>query len=75
LPFAMDDPLYGIQAAPDAHKAFGINLGSVGGRGETGALIVNADALTRASSNPFLPYVLDRIARGIAAPEGAAARP
>lgn len=75
LPFAMDDPLYGIQAAPDAHKEFGINLGSVGGRGETGTLIVNADALTRASSNPFLPYVLDRIARGIAAPEGAAKRP
>ncbi|HMN76397.1 MAG TPA: alpha/beta hydrolase [Burkholderiaceae bacterium] len=73
LPFAMDDPLYGIEAAPDAHKEFGINLGSVGGRGETGALIVNADALTRASSNPFLPYMLDRAAQAIAAPRTSAA--
>ena len=66
LPFAMDDPLYGIDAPPDASKQFGINLGSVGGRGETGALIVNADTLVRASSNPFLPYMLERIAEGIA---------
>ena len=77
LPFAMDDPLYGIEAAPDAHKEFGINLGSVGGRGETGALIVSADALTRASSNPFLPYMLERIEQGITPPAApaAAARP
>lgn len=66
LPFAMDDPLYGIEAEPNANEQFGINLGSIVGRGETGALIVSVDALVRATSNPFMSYLLERVAQGIA---------
>ncbi len=67
LPFAMNDPLYGIDAGPDAREQFGINLGSLAGRGEVGTLIVTVDTLVRASSNPFFPYLLDRIAEGLPA--------
>jgi alpha-beta hydrolase superfamily lysophospholipase len=73
LPFAMNDPLYGIDAGPDARAQFGINLGSLAGRGEVGALIVTVDTLVRASSNPFLPYLLDRIAEGLPATPASAA--
>jgi len=35
-------------------------------RGERGILIVSLDSLSRMSSNPFFPYLLERIAEGIA---------
>ena len=34
-------------------------------RGERGALIVNLDALVRMSSNPFFPYISQRVDEGI----------
>lgn len=59
LPFPMTDPLYGMQ--PDLTEDFGIHLGAVAARGERGALIVSMDTLLRMSSNPFFPYLMQRI--------------
>jgi hypothetical protein len=42
-------------------------------RGERGILIVSLDSLSRMSSNPFFPYVLERIEEGIG--QGAKAAP
>jgi hypothetical protein len=65
LPFPPNDALYGMQ--PDASEDFGINLGVIAARGERGALILSLDSLLRASSNPFFPYVMQRIEEGIVA--------
>ncbi len=64
LPFPLSDPLYGTQ--PDNSDNFGVNLGAMAIRGERGALIVSQDALTRLTSNPFFPYMLERIDEGLA---------
>jgi alpha-beta hydrolase superfamily lysophospholipase len=64
LPFPTSDALYGIE--PDLSEDFGVHLGAIAPRGERGVLIVNLDALLRVSSNPFFPYVLERIEQGIA---------
>jgi len=67
LPFPMNDSLYGLQ--PDkTGEFFGVHLGSIAPRGERGVLILNLDALLRVSSNPFFPYLLERIDQGIANP-------
>jgi alpha-beta hydrolase superfamily lysophospholipase len=63
LSFPMNDSLYGMQ--PDAPPEFGVNLGAIATRGERGILVVSLDSLSRMSSNPFFPYVLERIAEGI----------
>lgn len=59
LPFPMEDALYGLQ--PDEAENFGVNLGAIAPRGERGVLIVDLDALVRVSSNPFFPYILERL--------------
>ena len=59
LPFPMNDALYGLQ--PDPGENFGIALGNMAARGENGTLIVNKNFLLRLSSNPFFPYMLERI--------------
>ncbi|MDR0780741.1 MAG: lysophospholipase, partial [Pseudomonadales bacterium] len=59
LPFPPDDALYGSQ--PDEAENYGINLGALAPRGEVGVLIVALDALLRVSSNPFFPYLIERI--------------
>jgi alpha-beta hydrolase superfamily lysophospholipase len=59
LPFPDTDGLYGSNPDPADH--FGIELGTIAARGERGALIVALDALLRQSSNPFFPYMLERI--------------
>lgn len=67
LPFPMSDSLYGMQ--PDkTDEFFGVHLGSIAPRGERGVLILNLDTLLRVSSNPFFPYLLERIDQSIAAP-------
>lgn len=71
LPFPSSDGLYGSD--PDPNEDFGIELGSMAVRGERGALIVSLDALVRMSSNPFFPYLVERvenqfIARDLPAP-------
>ena len=64
LPFPTSDALYGLE--PDEEESFGVNLGAIAPRGERGVLIVDLDALVRVSSNPFFPYVADRLVQGMA---------
>lgn len=65
LPFPTSDALYGI--TPDPSENFGENLGALAPRGERNVLIASLDSLMRASSNPFFPYMLDRIGERIPA--------
>ena len=66
LPFPLEDGLYGLR--PDPDDDFGVQLGAIATRGERGALIISLDSLMRMSSNPFFPYMLDRIGEEIARP-------
>jgi alpha-beta hydrolase superfamily lysophospholipase len=59
LPFPVSDGLYGLE--PDPAERFGINLGNLTARGELGTLVVNPNASLRLLSNPFFPYMLERI--------------
>jgi alpha-beta hydrolase superfamily lysophospholipase len=59
LPFPIDDPLYGLQ--PRLDEDYGIRLGTLALHGERGALSVGAGQLLRISSNPFYPYLVQRI--------------
>ena len=59
LPFPSDDALYGV--TPTTEDDFGINLGALAPRGERGALVLDLNGVFRISSNPFLPYLLDRM--------------
>ena len=61
----MTDSLYGM--TPDKSEEFGLSLGTLAPRGERNVLIASLDALLRASSNPFFPYMLERIGEGIPA--------
>jgi alpha-beta hydrolase superfamily lysophospholipase len=70
LPFPVTDALYG--AEPDPSENFGENLGTLAPRGERNVLIASLDALMRASSNPFFPYMTNRIREGIPAVAGGA---
>jgi alpha-beta hydrolase superfamily lysophospholipase len=65
LPFPPDDSLYGTQPLDEE---FGINLGNQAPRGELGTLLRGADALVRASCNPFYSYVNGRLEEIIGAP-------
>jgi alpha-beta hydrolase superfamily lysophospholipase len=71
LPFPMTDSLYGL--TPDPTEDFGLHLGSLAPRGERNVLVASLDSLLRASSNPFFPYMIDRIGEGIAHRETPAA--
>lgn len=72
IPFPLDDPLYGLY--PDtSYEDFGVQLGTLAPRGERGALVVNMDFLSRVASNPFFPFVLERIEHGIRYPQPGAA--
>ena len=63
LPFPLDDALYGMH--PGTEDDFGIQLGAVAPRGERGALVLNLNSVFRISSNPFMPYLLDRLQENI----------
>ena len=63
LSFPMNDSLYGM--TPDSPPEYGVHLGAIATRGERGILIVSLDSLARMSSNPFYPYLLERIEEGI----------
>jgi alpha-beta hydrolase superfamily lysophospholipase len=67
VPFPVEDPLYGMK--PDPNEDYGANLGALAVRGERGALVVSLDSLIRMSSNPFYPYMIERIERDIPAPK------
>jgi alpha-beta hydrolase superfamily lysophospholipase len=66
LPFPETDSLYG--ARPEPPGAYGVELGTVGARGEVGVLIVSLDNLARMSWNPFHTELMARIASRIPAP-------
>ncbi len=69
LPFPMQDGLYGL--TPDPADDFGVTLGALAIRGERGALVVGMDSLLRMSSNPFYPYVINRIMANVGQGGGA----
>jgi alpha-beta hydrolase superfamily lysophospholipase len=60
LPFPPEDGLYGFQ--PDPADDQGAQLGRLLVQGERNTISVSQDILTRASSNPFFPLILDRLA-------------
>jgi alpha-beta hydrolase superfamily lysophospholipase len=64
LPFPLSDSLYGME--PESDEDFGVNLGALATRGERGTLIITLDSLARMSSNPFFPYLIERIEQGFA---------
>jgi alpha-beta hydrolase superfamily lysophospholipase len=72
LPFPVTDALYGM--APDEKENFGPNLGGLVPRGERNVLITSLDSLLRVSSNPFFPYLLERMQEGIDHPVPAPAK-
>ncbi|MEX3634613.1 alpha/beta hydrolase [Paraburkholderia sp. BR14320] len=63
IPIPVTDALYGI--TPDDSENFNENLGALAPRGERGTLILTLDSLFRIASNPFFPYLLQRIDEGI----------
>ena len=60
LPFPLDDPLYGLDAVqiPGGPVA----LGALSPRGEREVLEITVEDLTRTKSNPFFPYLAERLA-------------
>ena len=58
-PFPLTDGLYGL--TPDPADDFGINIGTLAARGESGALSVSADMFARLYSNPFYDVMARRI--------------
>ncbi len=66
LPFPISDPLYGL--TPDLRESFGVRLGLLVPRGERNVLLLAPEASTRLYSNPFFPYVEERLGEWIATP-------
>ena len=65
IPIPVDDPLYGVDLRVGAQKEFGVNLGLMGALTEYDPSHVDPDSLFRIGSNPFFPYVLERIDHAI----------
>jgi alpha-beta hydrolase superfamily lysophospholipase len=63
IPFPANDPLYGI----DGSSAIAglLPIGRLSPRGERAVLTVGTDTLMRLSSNPFFPFISERIASWI----------
>jgi alpha-beta hydrolase superfamily lysophospholipase len=59
LPFAANDPLYGIDGSNTTAGL--LPIGRLSPRGERAVLTVSTDILMRLSSNPFFPFVAERI--------------
>lgn len=59
LPFPTDDPVYGL--TPRKNEFYGIELGRLHFLGELNTLIINANTGMRLYSNPFYPYMEQRI--------------
>ena len=64
LPFPADDPVYGYDTR-DSHGNELRTLGNLSIRGEQGVLTVPASTLLRLRSNPFYPYLEQRITDAI----------
>jgi hypothetical protein len=74
IPIPMDDPLYGLEPDPATRDDYGTNLGTLSARGERGVLVVDQEFLARLPSNPFFPYLLQRIDESIERPSGPSGR-
>jgi alpha-beta hydrolase superfamily lysophospholipase len=59
IPFPPDDPLYGLVGP--TRTATLLPIGRLSPRGERAVLTVGVDALMRLSSNPFFPFVAERV--------------
>lgn len=59
LPFPLSDSLYGRTPAPP--NEFGVSFGSLTPRGERSVLMVSLDMLMRQTSNPFWPWMVQRV--------------
>ncbi|MCT2490953.1 hypothetical protein MNU08_10545 [Klebsiella pneumoniae] len=70
VPFPLSDSLYGRE--PDEKNRYGISLGTISLRGETGTLSVGLETLMRVTSNPFFPWMMTRVDERIACGEQAA---
>ncbi|HCJ5856267.1 TPA: hypothetical protein NU491_004283, partial [Escherichia coli] len=46
---------------PDVLNRYGLSIGTIALRGETSTLLVGLDTLMRVTSNPFFPYMKERI--------------
>ncbi|MFT0928564.1 hypothetical protein [Enterobacter cloacae] len=60
LPFPVHDSLYGSEPYEPNH--YGLSLGVLRVRGERAVLLADMDSLMRITSNPFYPYLIERIA-------------
>jgi alpha-beta hydrolase superfamily lysophospholipase len=60
LPFPVDDPVYGLDAAPVAGEQ-PFNIGAVAARGENGALVVSLGQFARLRSNPFFEVIRAKV--------------
>ena len=59
LPFPSDDEVYGTNPRPSSSDI--VHLGTLSPRGERSVLTVPIDTLMRVSSNPFFPYLAERL--------------
>jgi alpha-beta hydrolase superfamily lysophospholipase len=66
LPFPPQDGLYGAEPAPS--DDFGLRLGALALRGERGTLVIGLDSFARVTSNPFFPYVIERLSEALPQP-------
>ncbi|MEZ3498600.1 alpha/beta hydrolase [Pantoea sp. KPR_PJ] len=64
VPFPLNDSLYGLY--PAEAERFGISLGAMGLRGESGSLDAGTEAFMRATSNPFFDDMMARVNQQIA---------
>ena len=58
LPFPSGDPLYGTDSESDSP---GVVLGDLAFRGERGVLFIPPAEMLRLRSNPFYPYLEQRV--------------
>ena len=61
MPFPVNDPLYGLDQPTDMRDL--IPIGRLSPRGERAVLTIGADTLMRLSSNPFFPFLAERVAQ------------
>jgi alpha-beta hydrolase superfamily lysophospholipase len=74
LPFAVDDPLYGLEGPPEDAVAT-YNLGTFPARGENGALVVPLAQFARVRSNPFFGVIRAKVRETLPAPVDAPTTP
>ena len=65
MPFPPTDPLYGL--TPDTREFYGVQLGALAPRGERSVLSLSTEQLLRISSNPFFPYLEQRVLEWVGA--------